>query len=52
MYPDVQRRAQDEIDHVIGTERLPTLADRDKLIYINAVVKEVLRWNAVGPIGT
>jgi cytochrome P450 len=51
MYPDVQRRAQEEVDRVIGAERLPGLADRDKLEYIDAVVKEVHRWNIVGPIG-
>jgi bacterioferritin (cytochrome b1) len=45
------RRAQEEVDRIIGTERLPTLADRKKLVYINAVVKEVLRWNIVGPVG-
>ena len=51
LYPEVQKRAQEEIDHVIGTDRLPTLADKDKLPYINAVVKEVLRWNVVAPTG-
>lgn len=51
LYPDVQRRAQDEIERVLGPGRLPKMADRSRLPYINAVVKEVLRWHPVGPMG-
>ncbi|PLN82775.1 cytochrome P450 [Aspergillus taichungensis] len=49
--PDVQRKAQEEIDRVIGPNKLPSFADRENLPYIDAVVKEVLRWHPVGPIG-
>jgi len=28
LYPEVQKKAQAELDHVVGTERLPTFADR------------------------
>lgn len=42
-HPDVGRKAQAEIDRVIGRDRLPTYADRDKLPYTNAVLSEVLR---------
>ena len=45
------RRAQAQIDAVVGRDRLPTFADRDKLSFIEAMVKEVLRWRPVGPIG-
>ncbi|KAM7191935.1 putative cytochrome P450 [Naviculisporaceae sp. PSN 640] len=41
---DVQKRAQQEIDAVIGTDRLPTLDDIDSLPYIRGCVKETLRW--------
>ncbi|KAB8229634.1 hypothetical protein ETB97_012081 [Aspergillus alliaceus] len=51
LYPDVQKKAQAEIDHVVGTGRLPGFSDRDNLPYINAVVKEVLRWHPVTPLG-
>lgn len=51
IYPDVQKRAQEEIDRVVGNNRLPTLTDRDHLPYINAVVKETLRWHPVAPMG-
>ncbi|KAJ3558638.1 hypothetical protein NM688_g801 [Phlebia brevispora] len=44
LYPGVMRKAQAQLDQVIGHQRLPTLEDREKLPYIEAVVKEVLRW--------
>ncbi len=49
--PSVQRKAQAEIDSVVGTDRLPNSADRKNLPYIDAIVKEVLRWHPVGPLG-
>ncbi|KAG2141325.1 cytochrome P450 [Suillus clintonianus] len=49
LFPHVQKKAQAEIDAVVGTDRLPSFADRDSLPYIEALVKEVLRWNVVGP---
>lgn len=49
--PEVQIKAQDEIDRVVGTGRLPTLADRNRLPYVSAVVKEVFRWHPVVPMG-
>jgi cytochrome P450 len=46
-YPSILRKAQAEIDQVIGDHRLPTLDDREHLPYVNAVIKEVLRWYPV-----
>ena len=51
LYPEVQKKAQEELDNVIGNDRLPEFSDRDSLPYINAVVKELLRWNPVLPLG-
>jgi len=51
LYPEVQRRAQAELDSVIGKERLPTFQDRENLPYINALCKEVHRWHPVFPLG-
>ena len=51
LYPEVQKKAQREIDDVIGKDRLPCLADRDKLPYLGAVYNEVLRWQSIGPVG-
>ena len=51
LYPEVQVQAQREIDQVVGKDRLPSYKDRNSLPYINALVKEVLRWNPVTPLG-
>jgi hypothetical protein len=51
LYPEVQKKAQAEIDAVVGPNRLPDFHDRPSLPYINAVVKESSRWNLVLPIG-
>lgn len=51
LFPEAQKRAQAEIDRVIGTDRLPTFSDRDDLPYVNALVKEVMRWHSVAPTG-
>jgi len=52
LFPQVQRRAQAELDAVIGRDRLPTFGDRPRLPYIEALCKELMRWNMVTPIGT
>ncbi|CAG8888273.1 unnamed protein product [Penicillium egyptiacum] len=51
MYPDVQQKAQEEINRVIGSNRLPQFEDRQRPPYVDAVVKEVLRWHPVAPMG-
>lgn len=51
LYPDVQKRAQEEIDAVIGKEQLPTFEDRSSLPYVEAVLRETLRWHPVFPLG-
>jgi cytochrome P450 len=51
LYPEVQEKARQEIDSVIGRGRLPDFNDRGSLPYIEACVKEVLRWNPVAPLG-
>ncbi|KAI0749864.1 cytochrome P450 98A3 [Daedaleopsis nitida] len=51
LYPDVQRKAQAELDAVIGPHRLPEFGDRHSLPYTCAVVKELLRWHIVTPFG-
>ncbi|KAI1061390.1 hypothetical protein LB507_011315 [Fusarium sp. FIESC RH6] len=44
LYPEVQRKAQDEIDRVVGRDRMPTMDDEMDLQYIRACMKETLRW--------
>ncbi|KAF8506394.1 cytochrome P450, partial [Gautieria morchelliformis] len=51
LYPDVQRKAQHELDEVIGADRLPTFEDCNSLPYMNAICKEIQRWHPVVPPG-
>ncbi|KAG1719246.1 cytochrome P450 [Suillus paluster] len=50
-YPDVQRRAQAEIDSVVGRDRLPTFEDRASLPYVESVLRETWRWHPIVPLG-
>ncbi|KAF8310798.1 cytochrome P450 [Clavulina sp. PMI_390] len=53
MYPDVQKKAQEEVDRVVGYDRLPTYEDyvSGKMPYIEAIFKELLRWRPGAPWG-
>ena len=50
-HPEYQKRAQDELDTVVGRSRAPTFADAPNLPYIQALVKESLRWRPPLPLG-
>ncbi|SJL09806.1 related to cytochrome P450 CYP2 subfamily [Armillaria ostoyae] len=49
LYPEVQAKAQAELDAVVGPTRLPNFDDRPQLPYIEAILSEALRWNPVVP---
>lgn len=51
LHPEVQKRAQAELDTVVGPDRLPEFRDRESLVYINALLTECLRWQPVAPLG-
>jgi len=51
MYPEVQKKAQAELDAVVGPNRLPAFSDRSSLTYLNAMVQESMRWQLVLPSG-
>ncbi|KAI0055219.1 cytochrome P450 [Artomyces pyxidatus] len=51
MYPDVQRRAQAELDAVVGHDRVPAFSDLQHFPFIHAMVKETLRWRPALPLG-
>ena len=51
LHPEIQKKAQAEIDTVVGNDRLPSLSDRGSLPYTEAIVCELLRWNPVTPLG-
>ncbi|KAI0640913.1 cytochrome P450 [Trametes meyenii] len=48
--PRVVRKAQEELDRVVGNDRLPELSDRDSLPYLDALLEEVYRWNPPLPL--
>lgn len=49
LYPEVYKRLQEEVDRVVGHGRLPSYSDRPNLPYVDAVLKETLRWETVLP---
>ncbi|OAX34801.1 cytochrome P450 [Rhizopogon vinicolor AM-OR11-026] len=51
LYPEVQVKAQADIDRVVGKDRLPNFNDRPALPYVEAVLRETLRWHPVLPMG-
>lgn len=51
MHTPELKEAQAEIDAVIGTDRLPTLADRHRLPYFEALCLEIFRKYTIGPLG-
>jgi cytochrome P450 len=50
-HPLAQKKAQNELDTVIGTHRLPEFQDRPSLPYVEALYREVMRWKPVLPLG-
>lgn len=49
LHPEVQARAQAEIDEVIGSNRLPRTSDKNSLPYVWACCLEAVRWHVVFP---
>jgi hypothetical protein len=54
LFPEVQKKAQEEIDSVIGANptRLPQFGDEERLPYVSAAAKELIRWYSVVPVAT
>lgn len=48
-YPDCQAKVRNEIDLVIGSERLPTMADKNLMVYTQAVLNEIQRFANIVP---
>jgi cytochrome P450 len=51
VFPETQRRAQEEIDAVVGKDRSPEQADEPNLPYCAAMLKETFRWRSVTILG-
>ncbi|XP_071455272.1 methyl farnesoate epoxidase-like [Hetaerina americana] len=49
LYPEAQKKMQEEIDQVVGKDRLPSLDDRGRFTYVEAAIQEVLRLSSVSP---
>lgn len=52
LHPEAQTAAQNEIDSVVGRDRLPGMADRESLPRVTALIQEVLRWHCPMPLAT
>ncbi|KAL0067441.1 hypothetical protein AAF712_005428 [Marasmius tenuissimus] len=50
-FPDVMTKAQQELDRVVGQQRMPEYSDEPHLPYIRAIVNETLRWRPVAVLG-
>ncbi|KAH7904937.1 cytochrome P450 [Hygrophoropsis aurantiaca] len=50
-HPEAQARVQQEIDMVVGRDKLPSFDDQDSLPQLQAFVQEALRWRPITPIG-
>ncbi|RFU30710.1 hypothetical protein B7463_g5630, partial [Scytalidium lignicola] len=50
-FPEFLPKAWEELDGVVGLHREPTFEDEPNLVYVKAVVKEVLRWRSVAILG-
>ena len=48
-HPDKVAKAQEELDRVVGQDRLPEYADVEQLPYVKAFIKEVMRWRPTAP---
>lgn len=51
LHPEAAKKAQEEIDRVVGPNRLPTFEDHESLPYVQALVYETRRWHTAIPLG-
>ncbi|CAG0903010.1 unnamed protein product [Darwinula stevensoni] len=50
-HPQIQEKLQVEVDNVVGSDRTPSLKDRNRMPYAQAFTMEVLRLSHLGPLG-
>lgn len=51
LHKEAVHQAQQELDKVVGLNRLPNFDDMNKLPYVNAFLLEVMRWRPITPLG-
>ncbi|KAF5688731.1 cytochrome 98A9, partial [Fusarium globosum] len=51
LHPEIQKKAQEEIDREIPSNHIPDGSDVTRLPYVMAIIKEVQRWRPLGGIG-
>ncbi|XP_071815043.1 cytochrome P450 2D15-like isoform X2 [Apostichopus japonicus] len=49
-FPDIQEKVGEEVDRIVGWDRLPSLDDREKLTYTTATLYEVMRFSSILPL--
>ncbi|PPQ74384.1 hypothetical protein CVT24_000838 [Panaeolus cyanescens] len=50
-HPHVMKKAQEEIDRVVGPNVLPEFDDAPRLPYVSAMIHETMRWRPIIPLG-
>ena len=50
LHPEKQRLGQAEIDRIVGPEALPNISHRSQLPYVEAIIKETMRWHPALPL--
>ncbi|KAJ7484013.1 cytochrome P450 [Mycena galericulata] len=51
MNPELQKKAHQELDAVVGRDHLPKISDMKQMPYLRAMGRETLRWHPVDPLG-
>lgn len=50
LYPDVQKRAREEIDRIVG-DNMVSHKNKMSMPYVNAMITEIIRWGPAVPLG-
>ena len=50
LHPHVVKKAQEELDRIVGNDRLPQISDQEDLPYVSALIKELYRWACPVPL--